>query len=260
MNVGYASVVSHREFAAGYRFLELHLPAVAATVQPGQFVHVKIPSLDAAVLRRPFSVFEANEATFAILYKCVGKGTRAMVTICPGDKVSVIGPLGNAFPAVADAAQPVLVAGGYGVAPLFFYASRQTQKGVLFVGGRTADDLLCLDRFREIGWDVRIATEDGSAGDQGYVTGPLDDWLATDAGTQAPEFFVCGPDGLLKAIGDRAMATGWTAWLSLDKHMGCGVGACLACVQMIRDSEGNERRKRVCKDGPIFEAREIVWP
>ena len=96
-------------------------------------------------------------------------------------------------------------------------------------------------------------------GSQGLVTSVLDAWLATLGSTASPEFFACGPDGLLKAVGERVIAGGWRGWLSLDKHMGCGVGACLACVQKIRLAEGSVVWKRVCKDGPIFETREIVW-
>jgi dihydroorotate dehydrogenase electron transfer subunit len=113
--------------------------------------------------------------------------------------------------------------------------------------------------FLELGWEVQIATEDGSMGIKGFVTAALDDWLANRDDNIIPEFFVCGPDGLLKAIGDRAIAGDWQGWLSLDKHMGCGVGACLACVQKIKNGDGAEVWKRVCKDGPVFESREIVW-
>ena len=138
-------------------------------------------------------------------------------------------------------------------------ASRTPTKGILFVGGRRAIDILCVDLFEAIGWEVQIATEDGSLGEKGLVTELLDRWLARGGSEQSPELFACGPDGLLKAVGDRAIAAGRPGWLSLDKHMGCGVGACLACVQKILQEDGTVVWKRVCKDGPIFEAREIVW-
>jgi dihydroorotate dehydrogenase electron transfer subunit len=182
-----------------------------------------------------------------------------MGSITSGDKLSIIGPLGNGFPEMGMDSFPVLVAGGYGVAPLYLLAKRMQKEGILFVGGRTADDILCVDMFRDLGWEVQVATEDASMGVKGFVTAALDSWLEKNADKITPEFFVCGPDGLLKAIGERAIAGGWKGWLSLDKHMGCGVGACLACVQKIRLDDGSEVWKRVCKDGPVFEAREIVW-
>ena len=109
-----------------------------------------------------------------------------------------------------------------------------------------------------IGWEVRIATDDGSLGEKGLVTAPLDAWLKAGAGKVKPEFFACGPNGMLKAVGDRAINGNWNAWLSLDRHMGCGVGACLACVQKVR-LNGQDTLARVCKDGPIFESRDIIW-
>ena len=100
-------------------------------------------------------------------------------------------------------------------------------------------------------------------GRRGWVTEALDPWLETELGGRTPEFFACGPNGMLKAVGDRAIRGNWKAWLSLDRHMGCGVGACLACVQKVRkpgaDAGGGTAWARVCRDGPVFEGRQIVW-
>lgn len=259
MNVEDAHVLKQRSVTEEYRVLTLEAPVIAPQVRPGQFVHVRIPHLETAVLRRPFSVYRADGSSLAVLYKTVGKGTRALSAVAEGDRISVIGPLGNGFPDPAPECLPVLVAGGYGVAPLSLLVSRCSQRGIVFIGGASAGDILCADDFREQDWDVRISTEDGSIGARGLVTDILDEWLESRTGSPAPEFFVCGPDGLLEAVGGRAVAGKWNAWLSLDKHMGCGVGACLACVQKIRDATGNVELKRVCKDGPVFESREIVW-
>ncbi len=118
---------------------------------------------------------------------------------------------------------------------------------------------------------MQIATEDGSLGTTGLVTAALDAWLdeherggraSPQAATNDPpalEWFACGPDGLMRAVGERAIARNCRAWLSLDKHMGCGIGACLACVQRLQTPNGSQYLGRVCCDGPVFEAREIVW-
>ncbi len=254
-----ATVLEHRDFGGGYNLLVLDVPPIAVNVIPGQFIHLLVPRLEGSVLRRPFSVFKADAETLSVLYKWVGRGTRAMGGIAVGESVSIVGPLGNGFPRADAASFPVLVAGGYGVAPLYLLASRMSAKGILFVGGRSAIDILCVDAFLELGWEVQVTTEDGSIGTQGLVTSVLDAWLAANGESRSPELFACGPDGLLKAVGDRAIAQGCKGWLSLDKHMGCGVGACLACVQKIHLDGGSVVWKRVCKDGPIFEAREIVW-
>lgn len=239
-----------------YRILTISTSA-GADARPGQFIHLRIPHLESSVLRRPFSIYRADAEQIAILYKTVGVGTDALARLPNGEPVSLMGPLGNGFPVPAADAVPVLVAGGYGVAPLWLLASRAERKGILFVGAAQAEDVLLVDAFRELGWPVEIATEDGSRGAEGLVTDVLDRWLAA-SGDQVPEFFACGPDGMLKAVGERAVARGCNAWLSLDKHMGCGVGACLACVQKVRKDDGNGWA-RVCRDGPVFEARKIVW-
>lgn len=259
MHIENTRVAAHDALGEAYRMVVLDAPRIAGDVQPGQFVHLKVPQLDGAVLRRPFSVFKAEDGRLSIVYKTVGRGTRAMAGLRPGDAVSVMGPLGRGFPMDRTGTLPVLVAGGYGMAPLYFLARRLGVKGRVFVGGRTAGDILCQADFEALGWPVSVTTEDGSLGAAGLVTAALDAWLAErPAGGPAPEFYACGPDGLLRAVAQRALAAGQTAWLSMDRRMGCGIGACLACVIRVR-RDAVESWQRVCRDGPVFEAREVVW-
>ncbi len=254
------TVVEHRLFHGDYRQLTLAAPAIGPLVKPGQFVHLKIPRLGEAVLRRPFSIFKADEQGLAILYKSVGKGTDSMRSLQPGEPVSLLGPLGNGFPALGGGKTlPVLVAGGYGNAALYLQAKTLPVKGVAFFGGRTAADILCIDEFEALGWDVRVATDDGSLGTRGLVTAALNPWLAQHKEQfQALELFACGPNAMLKAVGDIALANRLTAWLSMDRNMACGVGACLTCV-IKRKTETGWEWARCCKDGPVFNAKEIVW-
>lgn len=251
-----AKLLAIRPLAQGYSVLTLEAPAIAAEARPGQFVHVRIPTLVESRLRRPFSIYDADPATgrLFVLYKVVGLGTRHLAALPEGTALQVLGPVGTPFPLEPEGV-PYLVGGGYGVAPLWFLSTRLPRRGVLFVGGRTAADILEVDRFRAAGWEVRVATQDGSLGVRGLVTEPLDAALAENP---KAELYACGPDGMLRAVGERAIRHGIRGWLSLDKHMVCGVGACLACVQKVRTAEG-ERLARVCVDGPVFEARDIVW-
>ena len=153
--------VRHEEIGAGYRYLVLEAPKMAAELQPGQFVHVRVPALETSALRRPFSVFDAENGRVTLLYKTVGRGTAALNAVKAGDELSVLGPLGHGFPLKCDGA-PLLVGGGYGVAPLHFLAKRM--KGCkLFIGGRSAADLLALDKFKALGVEVFTATNDGCA-------------------------------------------------------------------------------------------------
>ncbi len=258
-------ILEHRLLMGDYMLLVLNAPEISKKAIPGQFIHVRIPLLDSPALRRPFSLYRAGGSTLSVLYKVVGRGTEALAKMRVGDMVDVIGPLGNGFPVPEDkSVTPILVAGGFGVAPLYFLAESCKNKGVLFVGGASSQDILCIEEFEHLGWDVCIATMDGSLGEKGLVTDILDDWFSKqqvmpDYLPEKYELFACGPDGMLEALAGRTLDWGIKGWLSLDKHMGCGVGACLACVQKLRNDDGDEYWGRVCKDGPVFESRQIVW-
>ncbi|MBR1921495.1 MAG: dihydroorotate dehydrogenase electron transfer subunit [Kiritimatiellae bacterium] len=254
-------VVEHRELGSGYRHIVLSAPAIAEAAAPGQFVHVRVPALEASALRRPFSIFNAEDGRIELIYKTVGRGTAALRAVAPGDDIEMLGPLGHGFPTKC-AGEALLVGGGYGVAPLYFLARRllAADEGrpsvMLFVGGRTAADLLAVDRFKALGRvEIRLATNDGSAGVKGLVTDPLDDELIRLRGAGAEfELFACGPDPMLKAVALRATGTGAKGWISMDRHMVCGVGACYACIQ--KTVRGNSR---CCIEGPVFAAADLVW-
>ena len=276
MNQEKTTVVQHELFQGDYRLLRVAAPIIGPQVQPGQFVHLRVPRLENAVLRRPFSVFKADAEGLSILYATVGAGTEALNSVQVGEEVDLLGPLGTGFPplrsasfagqATHDEVTPVLVAGGYGNAALYLQAAALPVKGIAFFGGRTAQDILCVDEFKALGWDVRVATDDGSLGTKGLVTAALDPWLEEQrsevrgqgSGLQGIEVFACGPNPMLKAVGDRALDKGFTAWLSMDRNMACGVGACLTCV-IKRKTESGWEWARCCKDGPVFNAEEILW-
>ena len=259
------TVASATAIGGGYSMLLLDAPAISKEVAPGQFVHVRVPALAESDLRRPFSVFDARGGRIEILFKSVGRGSELLAKVRPGDRMRVAGPLGRGFPDPAPGADALLVAGGYGVAPLHFLSARLKEKGfagriVLFAGGRTAADLLQLDRFAALGVECRTATDDGSAGAKGLVTVSLDAALEECRRSGRPfELFACGPGGMLKAVADRAMALGAPGWISMDRHMACGVGACFACTVKTRDPKGGVANARCCVNGPVFKAAELVW-
>ncbi len=250
-------VVEHHNFQGEYRILRLAAASIGPRVKPGQFLHLLIPQLGERILRRPFSIYKADAEGVSILYKPVGRGTDSMKPLHVGDTVDIIGPLGNGYPELGKDKFPVLVAGGYGNAALYLKAKELPVKGVAFFGGRTAEDILCVEEFKALGWDVRPTTNDGSLGTQGLVTADFDPWMAEQE-VQSLELFVCGPAPMLKAMGDRAIEHDFTAWLSMDENMVCGVGACLTCVIKRKTATGWEWA-RCCKDGPVFESREIMW-
>lgn len=248
-------VVRHEELAGGYRYLTVDAPQMCGALAPGQFVHVRVPGLEDSALRRPFSVFDADGGLVTLLYKAVGRGSLALNRVQCGETIEVLGPLGHGFP-LKCRGTAMLVGGGFGVAPLHFLARRLPGPKMLFAGGRTADDLLAIDRFCAIeGVTLKLATNDGSVGERGLVTLPLDAEIAEKrARGEEFELFTCGPDGLLKAVTERALACGVPGWISVDRHMICGVGACYACIQ--RTVRGNSR---CCIEGPVFAAKDLIW-
>lgn len=252
-------VIDQLEVHGGYRILSLESPLIAPEVKPGQFVHIRVPHMEESILRRPFSVYKADEGVLQILYKDVGKGTRTMTYLRAGSTLSLVGPLGNGYPLSDASTRPVLVAGGYGMAALYLLARQLPRKGVAFFGGASAQDILCVGEFEALGWEVRITTQDGTLGAQGLVTDSLDAWWADHQDGDRVTAYACGPNAMLNAVATRAMDRDWTAWVSVDRNMGCGVGACLTCVLKVHAEEGDWTWKRACKEGPVFECREICW-
>jgi len=262
-------IVSNERDTDSYFRLVLRAPQIAPLIQPGQFAHVRVPTMQDALLRRPFSIFQVEPDTFSILYKTVGKGTEALAKMKTGEELSVIAPLGHGFTVPkAGGETPLLVAGGYGMAAMYLLAERSPQKGIVFVGGRRRVDILCEKEFQALGWDVRATTEDGSHGQQGLVTAPL----VTELKKMMPhrKVFACGPTGMLRAVAKIAEEFNVPAELSMDEHMCCGVGVCLTCVIPVkigdgprraeaREREGGWEYQRTCTEGPVFDSRRIVW-
>jgi dihydroorotate dehydrogenase electron transfer subunit len=250
-------IVSNERDTDLYFRLIVRAPQIAPLVQPGQFAHVRILPLTEALLRRPFSIFQVSGDTLSILYKTIGKGTEVLSHMRPGEELSMIGPLGHGFTVPqANGETPLLVAGGYGMAALYLLAQRSPQKGIVFVGGRRRVDILCEEEFHALGWEVRVTTEDGSHGEKGLVTQAL----LTELKRPMPgrKLFACGPTPMLRAVGRLAAEFGASAELSLDEHMGCGIGVCLTCVVPIKAGDSWEYQ-RTCTEGPVFDSRQVAW-
>jgi dihydroorotate dehydrogenase electron transfer subunit len=250
-------IVSNERDTDAYFRLVLRAPKIAPLIQPGQFAHLRILPLKDALLRRPFSIFQATADTFSILYKTVGKGTEMLSRLRPGEELSAIAPLGHGFTVPKPGGEtPLLIAGGYGMAAMFLLAQRSPQRGIVFVGGHRRVDILCEKEFRALGWDVRVTTEDGSHGEKGLVTKPLQAELKRR--TKGQKLFACGPSGMLKAVGKIADEFNVPAELSMDEHMCCGVGVCLTCVIPVKTGNGWEYQ-RTCTEGPVFDAKQVAW-
>lgn len=203
------------------------------------------------LLPRPFSVGWCGDDRIGILLRVFGRGTRALARLDPGDTALVLGPLGTGFDA-GESASVDCVAGGVGLAPFIFFASRRAVEGRpvrLVYGERDAGAVFDLDLLRDLaGVDPEVYTEDGSVGSEGRVTAGLDP--ASDAPICA-----CGPTPMLAALAGFAAEHGRTLQVSVEEHMGCGIGTCQGCV--VRSSDG--RWVKACIEGPVFDAADLEW-
>lgn len=257
-----AEILRNRRLHGDYFQIDFQAPAIAAESRPGQFVHVRVPLLEHRVLRRPFSIYNAepDRGVVSVIYKLVGEGTEALSRRPAGMMADLLGPLGKGFSVPAGTErQPVIVAGGYGCAATYLLARLSPRRPVCLFGARTAADLLLVDEFKALGCDVRIATDDGSVGRKGFVTELLKEFL--DAPQPVPPaVYACGPNPMLKAVTALVLDREMDAEVSLDHAMCCGVGACFACVVKRRaENPDGWEYVRTCTDGPVFHASETVW-
>lgn len=227
----------------------------AALPVPGQFYMLQAGVSYDPLLKRPFSYLCAENGSITFLYRIRGKGTRAIAALREKETISLIGPLGNAYP--VPSGEFIAVAGGIGIASLFSLFGAATGRATLFWGGRTAGELLMTETVGELVRTAVITTDDGSAGRKSMVTEPFREYLAFNSHLPV---YVCGSTPMMKAVAALCSDAGARCFVSLEAYMACGVGACLGCVVKIRDSENHEDRFRsVCKDGPVFDASTVVW-
>jgi dihydroorotate dehydrogenase electron transfer subunit len=242
-------------YKIGLQTSDIFLKAV-----PGQFVMVHLGDRMAPLLRRPFSIHQLIHRDdgfqgIELLYKVVGTGTRLLSQLNPGERINVLGPLGNGFSMTADLKHAFIVAGGIGVAPMPFLASRLLDKFVdraqckVFIGGRSKDDLFCSTDFDKLGLTVTTTTDDGSFGDQCLVTDPVKIEMASGI----PDIiYACGPMPMLSCVVGIAEKHGIDCQVSIETTMACGMGACLGCA--VEDRRQPDRYLHACLNGPVFKA------
>ena len=244
-----ANIVSQQELYDQVFQLVVKAPEVAALAEAGQFVQLRILNSN-CLLRRPVGIAAADKekGTVAFIYRVVGKGTKAISELKAGDTINVLGPLGNGFDTTAK--KPLIVGGGMGLSPVLFYAAVMQGKADVLMGGKTAGELFWQELFAGKVQDIFCTTDDGSLGTKGFTTTLLPELLEKK---DYDLVVACGPEIMMKGIAKIAKEHGARCQVSLEKRMGCGLGACLSCS--IDTTDG--KRKKVCKDGPVFEAGEV---
>jgi dihydroorotate dehydrogenase electron transfer subunit len=322
-----ARVQHHQKVGTDYFRLRLLCPEIARLAHPGQFIMLRVSDQIDPFLRRPFSfsrIFPPGEktargeevGTLEVCYQVVGRGTSLMTHLREGQRVDILGPLGNGFWEVEGRQRAVLIGGGIGIAPLIAWAEtlhgsqRRAKKGVqnlgkasevrVLIGGRRQGDILGIKEFRKMKIEPQVSTEDGSLGLKGLATDLLERELLTQ-GHSSVAVYACGPMPMLAAVGQIVEQFDLPCQVLVESRMACGMGACLGCTVKIRDedlkkiSKGEElhddsedifprsecpedgttspqdnlmpvisavpsfRYVRACQEGPVFEAREILW-
>lgn len=251
-------ICQHQKLAANIFEMELEGDLVQQMEKPGQFVHIKVDDSFDVLLRRPISIAEVNkeEGKMKIIYRKEGQGTKRLSTKQKGEMLDVLGPLGNGFSTedLKRGDQALIVGGGIGVPPLYELSKQLVQKGVTVthvLGFQSKSVVFYEQEFKKWG-KTFIATADGTYGKKGFVTDVIkDENLSFDT------LYSCGPTPMLQAI--ETMYPNKNVYISLEERMGCGIGACFACVCPLKEDETGLSYKKVCTDGPVFRAGEVVY-
>jgi dihydroorotate dehydrogenase electron transfer subunit len=258
--------------------LRLQCPELGQVILPGQFLMLRLPGDDDPLLGRPFALYDtwldARGAVggIDIGYLVVGRMTRRLPLVRPGDQLEAWGPLGNGF-AATPSEHLIMVAGGIGQTP-FLAVGREalggrqygnpprravrSNKVTLCYGVRSADLAAGVDDFQQAGVDVRLSTDDGTAGRHGLVTHLLAELLDETPGENC-RILCCGPEPMMEAVAALTAQRGVRCEVSLETPMACGIGICFSCVVKVRQPDGQWDYKRTCVEGPIFDANKIVW-
>ncbi len=252
------TVVSNEAAADGLMRVVLSAPALAAAIEPGQFVNVHVPGDASQILRIPlsFSCADAEAGTVEIVYAVVGDGTRRLSEMAAGESSTAVGPCGNPWPAVPGAGRACVVAGGVGVTPVVACARMLAAADVPFdavVGAQTAARLWGADVLCGLGaGEVVVTTDDGTAGRTGFTTDALADLLAK---RRYDVVYTCGPEVMMAGVARLCHEAGVRCLVSMERMMCCGFGACGTCNVAMVDGT----YKSCCKDGPVFDAEEVAW-
>lgn len=228
----------------------LRNPELAAVTKPGQFVHVLVPG---KTLRRPISVCDVDGDDIRIVFEIRGEGTKILSECKVSDKINIIAPLGKGFEIPKDK-KIIFIGGGIGVPPMLYCAAAAGNNAIVINGFRDKSAVILTEDFKNTSCRLIETTDNGSYGIHGFVTAPLEEVI-----DEADMVCACGPVPMLRNIAKIAKSHNKKCYVSLEQRMACGVGACLGCAVGIKREDGSMTYKHVCKDGPVFNAEEVVW-
>ncbi|SFL91807.1 dihydroorotate dehydrogenase electron transfer subunit [Pelosinus propionicus] len=247
-----ARIVRNTEIGVNVKELVLYAPEIAAQAVPGQFLHVRVSDSYHPLLRRPLSISDADRqaGTISTIYRVVGQGTACLAALTSEDSVNCMGPLGNGF--ALQSQRPLLVGGGMGLAPLLFLAGALCPHPIeILMGGRTREEMFWADMFHGKCDAIHITTDDGTLGSCGVTLDVLPEVLKNGA---FDLIYTCGPRIMMEGVAKVAKKHNIPCQVSLEDYMACGIGGCLSCTCAGK----NGTRKKVCSDGPVFWAQEVM--
>ena len=261
-----AVVLKQEQVGPGFYRMEILAPEIVQKAEPGQFVHLQVNKALEPLLRRPISIHNVDreKGTLKLLYQVVGKGTEILSNAVINQILSVLGPLGRGFTLPDKGQKVVVVGGGIGIAPLLFLLKELAAKNIsveVYLGARSKEYLLALQEINLLGFSPKIATDDGSMGYHGQITVLLEkDFSDNNNSVEQAMVYACGPKPMLKSLAKLLLFKQLPFEVSLEEHMGCGVGACLSCACKVKASnEEGYLYRHVCVDGPVFSGKEVVW-
>ena len=247
-----ARVISQKQIGTGIYDLTLQTEEIAPAAKAGQFVSLYCKD-GSRLLPRPISLcgIDRQNRTLRLVYRVAGKGTEEFSGLEEKDEIKILGPLGNGFELLEKKA--FLIGGGIGIPPMLQLAKELNCEKTAVLGYR--DELFLLEDFKAV-CDTYIATEDGSAGTKGNVLDAI-----RENALSADVIYACGPTPMLRALRDYANEHNMECYISMEERMACGIGACLACVCKSKEKDGhtNVHNKRICKEGPVFNAKEVEF-
>ena len=263
-----AQIVEHVPMAERTYRIRLASPEIAAAIRPGQFVMLRLPGRSDPLMARPFALYDttADFAAFDVVYLVVGKMTALLAEVRAGDSLEVWGPLGQPFLDLGEVERATCVAGGIGQTPFLAFAKellgtrgygglparKRVDRVAMYYGVRTESLAAGVDDFRAAGVEVHLAINAGISGTRGNVT-----QLLESHGPSSP-LIGCGPEPMLHALMKLAAKWDVPCQVSLETPMACGIGACFSCVTKVCGADGNWDYKRVCVDGPAFDAKRLI--
>ena len=240
-----------------YRFV-IEAEDIAKQAEPGQFLEIKCGDGIEPLLRRPISIsnIEKNSGLVEFIIQVRGKATKLLSKKEAGDKLDILGPLGNGFTINKDRRRVAIVGGGIGIFPLLYLAKKlKNSEVIIYLGFRNKEMIVLENEMKSVSSSLKITTDDGSYGYHGLVTDVLENDLKQE---KFDMLYACGPQPLLKKVGEIATTHKIDCEISVEERMCCGVGACLGCACKVKDDEDDWKYGHVCKDGPVFNVKEII--